>query len=130
MTELIIENDVEKSKLDGLLLFLRSWGIEAKVRQSSRKYKVPDETSNILSFSDADDNCREIIMHIPSFVNVENIQRVIDLMVYKETTARSQPVTDEEFYKLSGAWESEQSAEEMVAELKAARKFRDKNIGF
>jgi hypothetical protein len=42
----------------------------------------------------------------------------------------TKPVTDEEFYKLSGAWESEQSAEEMVADLKAARKFRNKNIDF
>jgi hypothetical protein len=42
----------------------------------------------------------------------------------------AEPITDEEFYKLCGAWESDQSAEEMVAELKAARKFRNKNIHF
>jgi hypothetical protein len=32
----------------------------------------------------------EIIMHIPSFVNFEGVQRIIDLMTYKEATARSQ----------------------------------------
>jgi hypothetical protein len=111
MTELIIENDVEKKKLDGLLIFMKSWGIEAKVRQVSRKYKVinksrtlsdeqlseklPDEMSNTLSFSNMDDDYHEIIMHIPSFVNIENIQRVIDLIVYKEATARSQATQDE-----------------------------------
>ncbi|MDR0692846.1 MAG: hypothetical protein LBF69_07415, partial [Prevotellaceae bacterium] len=36
------------------------------------------------------------------------------------------PVTDKEFYKLCGAWESDQSAEEMAADLKAARKFRER----
>jgi hypothetical protein len=111
MTELIIENDVEKKKLDGLLIFLKSWGIEAKVRQISQKYKdinkskaLPegqlsdnlfDEMSDMLSFSDTDDNFREITMRIPSFVNLENIQRIIDLMVYKKATARSQATQDE-----------------------------------
>ncbi|MDR0814988.1 MAG: hypothetical protein LBN37_04455 [Bacteroidales bacterium] len=31
----------------------------------------------------------EIIMRIPSFVNFEEVQRMIDLMTYKEATARS-----------------------------------------
>jgi hypothetical protein len=39
-------------------------------------------------------------------------------------------VVDEDFYKLCGAWESPQSAEEMAAELKAARKFREKDTTF
>jgi hypothetical protein len=38
--------------------------------------------------------------------------------------------TDDDFYRLCGAWESTQSAEEMVAELKAARKFREKDLSF
>jgi hypothetical protein len=32
----------------------------------------------------------EIIMRIPSFINFEEIQRFIDLMTYKEATAKSQ----------------------------------------
>ena len=31
----------------------------------------------------------EIIMRIPSFVNFEEVQRMIDLMTYKEATAKS-----------------------------------------
>ena len=37
---------------------------------------------------------------------------------------------DDNFYRLCGAWESNQSAEEMVAELKAARTFREKDLPF
>jgi hypothetical protein len=40
------------------------------------------------------------------------------------------PITDDDFYKLCGAWESDQSAEEMAAELKATRNFREKNTAF
>ncbi|MDR3134159.1 MAG: hypothetical protein LBU42_09120 [Prevotellaceae bacterium] len=40
------------------------------------------------------------------------------------------PVTDKEFYQLCGAWESDQSADEMAADLKAARKFRERDIHF
>ena len=32
----------------------------------------------------------EIIMRVPASVNIENIQRIIDLMTYREATARSQ----------------------------------------
>ena len=31
----------------------------------------------------------EVIIRIPSFVNFEEIQRVIDLLAYKEATAKS-----------------------------------------
>jgi len=42
-----------------------------------------------------------------------------------------QPKTDEmDFYNLCGAWETHQSAEELIAELKAARKFREKPLLF
>ncbi|GHV44845.1 hypothetical protein FACS1894180_6700 [Bacteroidia bacterium] len=37
----------------------------------------------------------EIIMRIPSFVNFEEIQRFIDLMTYKEATARSQATQED-----------------------------------
>ena len=32
----------------------------------------------------------EVIIRIPSYVNFEEIQRVIDLLTYKEATARSE----------------------------------------
>jgi len=32
----------------------------------------------------------EVIVRIPSFVNFEEIQRIIDLLAYKEATARSE----------------------------------------
>jgi hypothetical protein len=75
MTELVIKNNIEKKKMEGLLLFLKSWDIEVEIKPAM------------------DDNCHEII--VPSFVNHENIQRIIDLMVYKEATARSQATQDE-----------------------------------
>jgi hypothetical protein len=37
----------------------------------------------------------EIIMRLPSFVNFEEIQRFIDLMKYKEATARSQATQED-----------------------------------
>jgi hypothetical protein len=40
------------------------------------------------------------------------------------------PVSDDDFYALCGSWESAQGAEEMAAELKAARNFRKKNTTF
>jgi hypothetical protein len=74
MTELIIENDIEKKKMEGLLFFLKSWDIEATIRQIPPKYRVinkshalSDEqlaenlsgvTGDISSCSESD--CREI----------------------------------------------------------------------
>ena len=44
------------------------------------------------------------------------------------TSSYQQKSDDDDFYSLCGAWESDQSAEEMVAELKSARKFRKKDL--
>jgi hypothetical protein len=84
MTELIIENDLDKKKLEGLLIFLKSWDIEAKVQQVSRKYRVINK-SHILSdeqlaeklsgeaadvSSCSENDCSEIIKkHRPVFSN-------------------------------------------------------------
>jgi hypothetical protein len=109
MTELIIENDVGKKKLDEVLVFLKSRGIEAKVRQVSRKYKIihksrglsDEELAEQLSGEPTDlpscseDDCHEIITRIPSSINLDNIQRIIDLIVYKEVIARSQATQDD-----------------------------------
>ncbi|MDR0733378.1 MAG: hypothetical protein LBF08_04875 [Dysgonamonadaceae bacterium] len=40
------------------------------------------------------------------------------------------PTSDDDFYRLCGAWESEKSAEEMAAEIKSARKFKEKDTAF
>jgi hypothetical protein len=45
-------------------------------------------------------------------------------------TATEQKTDEDDFYKLYGAWESDQSPEEMIAELKSARKFRKKDLTF
>jgi hypothetical protein len=37
----------------------------------------------------------EIILRIPSYVDVDDVQRLIDLMAYKEVTAKSQATQEE-----------------------------------
>jgi hypothetical protein len=110
--ELIIKNDIEKEKMEDLLFFLKSKDIEAeikpvtkiyktkKVRIINKSYDLSDEQlAEKLSDKGADmsccldDDCCEII--IPSFVNLENIQHIIDLMIYKDAIAHSQATQDE-----------------------------------
>jgi hypothetical protein len=95
MTELIIKNDIEKKKMDGLLLFLKSWDIDAEIISVTKKSKI--KKVRIVNKPDAlsDEQSSEIIMHIPSSINIENIQRIIDLMAYKETVAHSQATQDD-----------------------------------
>jgi hypothetical protein len=114
MTELIIKNDIGQKKMEDLLFFLKSKDIEAEIRPAPKTHKVKKgriinkfhalsdeqlaeqlsgEVVDILSCSD--NNWNEIIMRIPSFVNLDNIQHFIDLMVYKETIAHSQATQDD-----------------------------------
>ena len=69
-----------------------------------------------------------ILVTIPREWQGQSIE-IIAFPVAVPCTGES-PVTDKEFYKLCGAWESDQSAEEMAADLKAARMFRERNIDF
>jgi len=39
MTEIILKNNIEQSKMEALLLFLKSWGIDAEVKKSVSKIK-------------------------------------------------------------------------------------------
>jgi len=39
MTEIILKNAIEQSKMEALLFFLKSWGIEAEVKKSVSKIK-------------------------------------------------------------------------------------------
>jgi hypothetical protein len=57
--------------------------------------------------------------------------KTVEIIAFPVTSSpEAEPISDEEFFKLSGSWESDQTAEEMVAELKAARKFREKGLNF
>jgi hypothetical protein len=38
MTELIIKNDIGKRKMEGLLLFLKSWDIDAEIISVTEKF--------------------------------------------------------------------------------------------
>lgn len=53
---------------------------------------------------------------------------IIVFPIIKET--KKETNREEDFMKLCGAWESDKSAEEMVAELRAARHFKEKHLTF
>jgi hypothetical protein len=68
---------------------------------------------------------------IPVTIPREWYGQSVEIIAFPVTTpSETQPVAGDDFYKLCGAWESGQSAEEMAAELKAARNFRGKNTAF
>ncbi len=50
MTELILKKDIDEDKLNTLLDFLNSWGVEVEVRSKSRK-KVTRKTVADKTFS-------------------------------------------------------------------------------
>jgi hypothetical protein len=65
---------------------------------------------------------------IPVTIPREWYGQSIEIIAFPVTASSETPSTDDDdFYKLCGMWESDQSAEEMVTELKAARNFREKN---
>jgi len=39
MTQLVLKGNIEKKKLDSLLLFLRSWDIDAEIKTATQKEK-------------------------------------------------------------------------------------------
>jgi hypothetical protein len=68
---------------------------------------------------------------IPVWIPSEWYGQTVEVIAFPIiSTPETPPAVDEDFYKLCGAWESAQSAEEMAAELKAARKFREKDTIF
>jgi HPt (histidine-containing phosphotransfer) domain-containing protein len=52
------------------------------------------------------------------------------LMEQLSKSLKDESGQDDDFYQLYGAWKSDQSAEEMIADLRAARKYREKDIRF
>jgi hypothetical protein len=61
---------------------------------------------------------------LDSFTKLEIIKR-LSKSLKKETSAK-----DKAFYNAFGAFPAEQSAEEIIKEIKASRKFRQKDIVF
>jgi hypothetical protein len=62
MTELILKNEIDKKRLDSLLLFLKSWNVDVEVKASSDKdkkiYNPFSETCGI--WEDYDINIKKI----------------------------------------------------------------------
>jgi hypothetical protein len=57
--------------------------------------------------------------------------QVIEITVRQIVDAPEVPdITDEEFYALCGQWESDKTADEMIAEIRAARNFREKDLNW
>jgi hypothetical protein len=51
MTELVLKNRISRPKMDALLTFLNTWGIDAEVRQNSRKQTAREK--HIAKFKEA-----------------------------------------------------------------------------
>jgi hypothetical protein len=51
MTELILKNRISRPKMDALLTFLNTWGIDAEIKQNSRRQTVKEK--HIAEFKEA-----------------------------------------------------------------------------
>jgi hypothetical protein len=70
--------------------------------------------------------------HIPFTVPREWYGQLVEILAFPVSSLsnKTQQADDDDFYKLYGAWDSKQSAEDMAAGLKAARKFSVRNVHF
>jgi hypothetical protein len=70
--------------------------------------------------------------HIPLTIPREWYGQLVEIIAFPVPAAgnRAQPSSDDDFYNLYGAWESGQTAEDMAAELKAARQFGKREAAF
>jgi hypothetical protein len=67
--------------------------------------------------------------YIPFIIPNEWYGQMIEVIAFPVSTKKEIiKSNDDDFFKLCGAWESEKSADEMVAELKSARIFKERNI--
>ncbi|GHV22741.1 hypothetical protein FACS189428_5250 [Clostridia bacterium] len=62
MTELILKNRIPRPKMDALLTFLNTWGIEAEVKQNSRKQTAREK--HIAEFKEAIRQTEEMVKDI------------------------------------------------------------------
>jgi len=66
---------------------------------------------------------------IPLTIPNEWYGKLVEVIAFPIYTSNvSHGKTDDDFFNLCGAWESELNAEEMISELKSARSFRERNI--
>jgi hypothetical protein len=69
--------------------------------------------------------------HVPFTIPREWYGQLVEIIAFPVSPlGNKMQQSDDDFYKLYGAWESDQSAEEMIAELKTARKFTAKDTHF
>jgi hypothetical protein len=66
------------------------------------------------------------VMSLPWFNETDEVE----VIVFPVTKKKKKTMNNDEFFKISGAWESDISAGEMVKEVKSARKFRKKKLLF
>jgi hypothetical protein len=62
MTELILKNRISRPKMDALLTFLNTWGIDATVKQESRKPTAKEK--HIAEFKEAIRQTEEMVEDI------------------------------------------------------------------
>jgi len=68
--------------------------------------------------------------YIPFTIPHEWYGQMVEVIVFPISIINKEENTDEDFYKLCGSWDSEQSAEEMASELKSSRNFNKLNLSF
>jgi hypothetical protein len=62
MTELILNNRISQTKMDALLTFLNTWGIDASVKQEKRKPTAKEK--HIAEFKEAIRQTEEMVKDI------------------------------------------------------------------
>jgi hypothetical protein len=68
---------------------------------------------------------------IPFAIPKEWYGKKVEIIVFPVPAVETKNTEDEEdFMNLSGAWESDKNAEEQIAELRAAKYFKVKDLSF
>lgn len=69
---------------------------------------------------------------IPVTIPREWYGKEVEIIAFPiETNKKSKKlINEDDFMKICGAWESDKSAEEMAADLRASRLFREKDLSF
>jgi len=77
-------------------------------------------------FISTENNSSRPSVNIPREWYGEEVEMI--LFPVRTNTKSKKLISDDEFMKLCSAWESNESAEEMAADLRASRHFREKNV--
>jgi len=80
-----------------------------------RQIFIPNEKDNYIPFTIPNEWYGQLV-------------EVIVFPIYTQNVLKEK--TDDDFFNLCGAWESNQSAEDMISEIKSARSFRERNVSF